>query len=87
MLKKIDLAFINAKRKVTDFLTKKHNGFDGLIIAIGLILVAMIVIVVFKLKIQPTMENAVNSTGNTLDSVINELTTTTGSSTGIGTGG
>ena len=80
MLNKLDSMYLNAKSKVTGFLSKKHKGFDGLIIAIGLILVAMIVIVIFKLKIQPTMENAVDSTNNSLTDVVNELTGASGTS-------
>jgi hypothetical protein len=77
MLNKIDSMFIAAKSKVEGFLTKKHGGFDGLIIAIGLILVALIVVLAFKGKVQPTMEGAIDATNKGLSNVVNELSSTT----------
>ena len=74
MLNKINLAYLTVTSKIKDVLSRKHSGFDGLIIAIGLILVAMIIIIVFKTKIQPVMSNAVDETGNQLNGVVNELT-------------
>lgn len=73
VMNKLDGAFIKAQSKVRNFLTKKHDGLSGIIIAIGLILIAVIIILYFKSQTQDSLKNAVDTTKSNLDSITNEL--------------
>ena len=61
------------KNKVRNLLTKKHKGLDGIVIATGLILIAMIVIVIFKDELQPVMDASIGSVADSITSVTDEL--------------
>lgn len=54
-------------------LFKKRGGFDGVIIAIGLILVALIVILVFRKTLPPTMNNAIDQVNTQMTNITSEM--------------
>ncbi len=77
MLKRLDGMVIAAqnkmRRKAEDFLAKKNDGLAGIIIAVGLILIAVILIFYFKTKTQPTIEGSVDAANNKINAITNEL--------------
>lgn len=68
--------FRNLKNKLTEkavnaevVLQKKSEGLDGLIVVIGLILVAVVVLVLFKDKIMNSFNEQINNMDNKLNNL------------------
>ena len=61
------------KDKMRNLLARKHKGLDGIVIATGLILIAMIVVVIFKDELQPVMNTSIGSVADSITSVTSEL--------------
>lgn len=77
MLKRLDGMVIAAqnkmRRKAEDFLAKKNDGLSGIIIAVGLILIAVILIIFFKTATQRTIEGSVKAANDRINAIANEL--------------
>ncbi|MCR5431053.1 MAG: hypothetical protein K6E95_00680 [Lachnospiraceae bacterium] len=68
--------FNSMKAKVTDAmirtkvaLSKKREGIDGIVVAVGLIIVVVAVLLIFKDKIYATVESLLNGAKTDLDSL------------------
>ena len=70
---KVDLTYLNAKSRIKNALTSKHAGLSGIIVAIGLILIAIIIILIFKSAVQPSIEGAIDETTGAIDKLTNEV--------------
>lgn len=52
-------AYENAKEKVKNVLFHKNEGIDGIIVTVGLCIVALVICVVFKKQLTTFVENMV----------------------------
>lgn len=77
MFRKLDLMYLNAKSRIENGARKmlaKHEGLSGIIVAIGLVVIALIVVVYFKTKTQPALQSSVDITAGKMNSFTSELT-------------
>ena len=80
MFQKLNLMYLNAKFRIENGVKKmlaKHEGSSDIIVAIGLIVIAIIIVVYFKMKVQPALEGSIDTTASKMNSLTSELTSTT----------
>ncbi len=59
----------NVATKTRETLTKERDGFDGLIVTIGLILLVMVLILVFKDTIVEQIQSSIKSVSNEINDI------------------
>ena len=70
MTKFLDRAVISAKNKVNMFLNKKKEGINGIVIEVGLLVVGVVLLVVFKDQIGKFIENLIGSVTSKLNGML-----------------
>lgn len=70
MTKFLDRAVISAKNKVNMFLNKKKEGINGIVIEVGLLVVGVVLLVVFKDQIGKFIENLISSVTSKLNGML-----------------
>ena len=69
-MEKLIRAEKRAKRKEEKLSNpKKHKGFDGLIVTVGLILIVILLIFAVKTVILPKLNSSIENAGNSIDQI------------------
>lgn len=67
MTKFLDRAVISAKNKVNMFLNKKKEGINGIVIEVGLLVVGVVLLLLFKDQIGDFIKNLIKSSTDKLN--------------------
>ena len=67
--KKMEKLMMKAKFGLANKLAEKKSGFDGLIVTIGLILLVMILILVFRGTIVEQIKNSIGSVSDQINGI------------------
>lgn len=70
MTRFLDRAVIATKNKVNKFLNKKKEGINGIVIEVGLLVVGVVLLVVFKDQIGDFIKNLISSVTNKLNGML-----------------
>lgn len=67
MTKFLDRAVISTKNKVNMFLNQKKEGINGIVIEVGLLVVGVVLLVIFKDQIGDFIKNLIKSSTDKLN--------------------
>lgn len=85
MLTKLDTLYIAGRNKIhqaVDGFKTRHEGLSGIIVAVGLILIAIIIVMVFYNTLKSPIEGSIEATGDRLESLTGDIAANSSSAGG-----